>query len=279
MPITAESIIDDLENERLPLPTLPEVALKVRETVDDEDASITDVAQIIETDAALSARIIQVANSALYRGLSNAENVQSAVMRMGLNTVRNLATSLVMKQLFQATHPVIDKYLRLAWKQSTDVAAMSAVIAKHYTNLESDSALLAGLTHSIGYSPILVRAEDDPELMSNPAALENLLHDLYPVVGAKILENWDFSEALIAVPREHLQLDRNGNNGVADYVDIVQVALTQTLSSDNHPLANVDPDTHSALERLGMRESMEEIDMSGGVIEVEELDDIKEIFI
>lgn len=85
--ITKEEILDDLERDRLPLPTLPEVALKVRETVDDEDATIKDVAQIIETDAVLSARIIQIANSALYRGLSYAENVQSATRRMGLNTV------------------------------------------------------------------------------------------------------------------------------------------------------------------------------------------------
>ena len=64
MSITQESILDDLEQERLPLPTLPEVAIRVREIVDDDNATISDVAQIIETDAALSARIIQVANSA-----------------------------------------------------------------------------------------------------------------------------------------------------------------------------------------------------------------------
>ena len=64
MSITPESIIDDLENDRLPLPTLPEVAIRVRETADDENASITDVAKIIETDAALSARIVQVGNDA-----------------------------------------------------------------------------------------------------------------------------------------------------------------------------------------------------------------------
>ena len=75
-------------------------------------------------------------------------------MRMGLDTVRTLATSLVMKQLFQATHPVVDHYLRKAWKQSTDVAALSAMIARGTANLQSDSALLAGLTHSIGLSPI-----------------------------------------------------------------------------------------------------------------------------
>ena len=271
MSITKESILDDLENDRLPLPTLPEVAIKVRETVDDEDASITEVAQIIETDAALSARIIQVANSALYRGLSSADNVQTAVMRMGLLTVRNLATSLVMKQLFQATHPVVDHYLRAAWKQSTDVAALSAMIAKTYTNLESDSALLAGLTHSIGLSPILVKAESDPNMLSNTEALEKLIYELYPAVGAEILKNWDFSKYLIQVPAQHLNLERSGTNGKADYTDIVQVALLQTVSGTSHPLASVNQADVSALDRLGMRGGIEEIDMSGGIVEVEEI--------
>jgi HD-like signal output (HDOD) protein len=273
MSITKESILSDLENDRLPLPTLPEVAIKVRETIDDDDASITDVAQIIETDAALSARIIQVANSSLYRGLSSADTVQKAVMRMGLITVKNLAVSLVMKQLFQATHPVVDRYLRNAWKQSTDVAALSAMVAKHYTNLESDSALLAGLTHSIGLSPILVRAESDPELLNDTAALEKLLEELAPIVGTEILRKWDFSEALIDVPMQHLVLDRQGNNGKADYADVVQVALLQTVAGSDHPLGSVDLDNITSMDRVGMREAIEEIDMSGGVIELEGIKD------
>jgi len=273
MSITPESIIDDLENDRLPLPTLPEVAIRVRETADDENASITDVARIIETDASLSARIVQVGNSALYRGINPAETVQAAAMRMGLNTVRSLATSLVMKQLFQATHPVVDFYLRKAWKQSTDVAALSALIAKTSTSLKSDSALLAGLTHSIGLSPILVKAESDPALLNNAQELEKLLYDLYPVVGGRILQMWGFSDALIKVPAEHLNIDRDSDSGKADYVDIVQVALLQTLDDENHPLAGVDQSRVSALDRLGMRDSIEEISMTGGVIEVEEIRD------
>jgi HD-like signal output (HDOD) protein len=276
MSITKESILDDLENNRLPLPTLPEVAIRVRETCDNVDVSIGEVSQIIETDGALSARIIQVANSALYRGLSSPDNVHAAVMRMGLNTVRNLATSLVMKQLFQATHPVVDRYLRAAWKQSTDVASLSAMIAKHHTNLEADSALLAGLTHSIGLSPILVKAESDPTLLDNTEALEKLLYDLYPAVGAEILRRWGFNQQLIQVPAEHLNTNRQGNNGRADYTDIVQAALLQTVVGTNHPLASVDQSTVSAIDRLGMRDSLEAIDMSGGV---EELDEIREAII
>lgn len=266
MSITEESIIDDLENDRLPLPTLPEVAIRVRETVDDDNATIRDISEIIITDAALSARIIQVANSALYRGLSSADTVHNAVTRMGLNTVRNLATSLVMKQLFQATNPVVDKYLRKAWKLSTDIAALSAVLAKSYTQLESDSALLAGLTHSIGLSPILVKAESDIALLNNTEKLDQIIYDIYPAIGAKILENWGFSASMVSVPAEHLNIDRI-HDGPADYTDVVQVALIETVTGSDHPLGHLDSSEIAAFKRLGM-EDMEEIDMSGGVEEI-----------
>jgi HD-like signal output (HDOD) protein len=268
MSITKQSILNDLANNQLPLPTLPEVALQVRETVDDEDATIHDVTEIIETDAALSARIIQVANSALYHGLSTAANVHSAVTRMGLLTVRNLATSLVMKQLFQATNPVVDKYLRQTWKLSTDVAALTSLLAKSYTRLDPDSALLAGLTHSIGVSPILVKAESDPALLNNTEKLDRLINELYPVVGAAILQSWDFAEEMVQVPAEHLDLDRE-SDGDVDYCDVVQVALIETVRGTRHPLGHVDPVTADAYERLGM-DVVEEIDMSGGVEEVRE---------
>ncbi len=266
MSITQESILDDLENDRLPLPTLPEVAIKVRDTVDDDNATIRDISDIIITDAALSARIIQVANSALYRGLSSAETVHNAVTRMGLNTVRNLATSLVMKQLFQATNPVVDKYLRKTWKLSTDIAALSAMLAKSYTNLDSDSALLAGLTHSIGVSPILVKAESDPALLNDPAKLDAIILGIYPAVGAAILENWGFPAEMVMVPEQHLDTSRN-HDGNVDFTDVVQVALIETVAGTDHPLGQVNTVEVPAFQRLGM-EDIEEIDMSGGVEEV-----------
>ncbi len=99
--------------------------------------------------------------------------------------------------------------------------ALSAIIARHHTNLEADSALLAGLTHSIGLSPILVKAESDPTLLDNTETLEIMLYDLYPAVGAQILKNWGFNQQMIQVPAEHLNVERQGNNGRPDYTDIV----------------------------------------------------------
>ncbi|MGW8311377.1 MAG: HDOD domain-containing protein [Thiogranum sp.] len=60
--VFVNELIQDLESGQLQLPTLPEVALRVRDVVDDEDASASQIAEIIAQDAALSARLIQVAN-------------------------------------------------------------------------------------------------------------------------------------------------------------------------------------------------------------------------
>lgn len=268
MEITKESILDDLENDRLPIPTLPEVALKVRDTVEDENSSLGDVSKIIETDAALSARIIQVANSALYKTSNPAESVNTAVMRLGSITVRNLATSLVMKQLFQATNPIVDRYLRKSWKLSTDVAAFSSVLSKSVPGLDSDSALLAGLTHSIGVSPILVKAELDPALLNDVEALDELINELHPKIGQAILKSWGFADALTQVPVQCLNLTHETESGNPDYADIVQVALLQTVGGTDHPLADFDSSHSNSMSRLGMGESLDEIEMSGGVEEV-----------
>lgn len=87
----------------------------------------------------------------------------------------------------------------------------------------------------------------------------------------RILKNWGFSEYLIQVPSQHLNIERSGTDGVADYTDIVQVALIQTVLGTSHPLASVDQENVSALDRLRMRDSIEEIHISGGIIEVEEI--------
>ena len=73
------------------------------------------------------------------------------------------------------------------------------------------------------------------------------------------------------MPAEHLILQRNGDKGKADYVDVVQVALLQTLGDESHPLKGVDLSRVSAFERLDLSTDVEEIDISGGVIEVEEI--------
>lgn len=96
-----------VESDQLVLPTLPEVALKIREAVESEDTSAQQVAEIMTQDASLSARLIQVSNSPLYRSRTPIEDLQMAVTRLGIRMVKDLVVSLAMKQIYQATSDVL----------------------------------------------------------------------------------------------------------------------------------------------------------------------------
>jgi len=158
-------LIDAITHDRLTLPTLPEVALKIRDAVNDPDVTSNGLAGVIGQDAALAARIIKVANSPLMRGSVSVDNLQLAITRMGINFVRNLATGLAMEQMFQATHDAVDQRLRASWEHSIEVASISHVLASNFTKLKPDQATLAGLVHEIGILPILTLAEDNPQAL------------------------------------------------------------------------------------------------------------------
>ena len=255
-----DQLFTDLEDDKLVLPTLPEVALRVRETLEDEDAGLSDVAKIITTDAALSARLIQVSNSPLLRAARAIDSVESAVARMGANMTRNLVTSIAMEQMFQATSDATDRRLRDLWEHSTQVAALSHALATQFTKLKGDQALLAGLVHDIGALPILTMAEDVPELLNDEQLLDNIIRKAHPSVGEAILKKWNFPEEMIIVASEHEDLTRD-HAGNADYVDVIIVANLESYLGTQHPHAQVDLDTVPAFKKLGLEPHSDVVDV------------------
>lgn len=256
-----EKFLEDLDNSRLVLPTLPEVALRVRDAVDNENANATEIAKIVGTDVALSARLLQVANSPLYRARNPIENMQTAIMRLGNKQVRNLVSSLVMQQMFQATSDALDHMMRQVWEHSTQVASISYVIAAS-AGMEKDQAMLAGLIHDIGTLPILVHAEDIDELRDDEEMLGRVIKQLHTIIGSKILSTWDFPQSLVDVAGQHENLNRDPD-GPADLVDVVIVANLQSYLGTDHPHTKLDWNTIPAFRRLGIEPDV-------NIIEVEE---------
>lgn len=258
------AILEHLENGKLVLPTLPDVALKVRDVVENPDATASQLAEIIVTDAALSARLLKVANSALYRGRIPVESVQSAVLRLGLIMVRNLVTSLVLQQMFKPTSKQLEARMRKLWEHSTEVAAISQVIAAKQPHIKTDEAMLAGLIHSIGVLPILMRLEttQDP-LLNDDDALNQLISSLHPKIGEAILKRWEFPANFVAVAAEHQNLNRNTGATKPDLVDVVQVANLQSHYGTEYALDPVSLQKVAAFQKLG-------IDTGFSVVELDE---------
>lgn len=251
-----QDILAAIDNDTLVLPTLPEVALKVREIAEDPDSAINQLVGVISDDAALTARIIRVCNSPLLRGAREIENLSMAVGRLGMTYTSNLATGLAMEQMFQATSEMIDTRMREVWQQSTEIAGICHVLATHYTKLKPDQATLAGLVFQIGALPILKYVEDN-DTQIDSVTLDNIIDELHPLIGCKILEKWDFPEELKAIPKESRNFTRNPAQ--VDYADIVMVAKLQSVAGTEHPFNEMDWSTISAFNRLGLDP---EIDMN-----------------
>lgn len=246
-----------LAADELELPTLPEVALRVREAAEDDDVSIKSFSEVIASDTGLAARIIRVANSSMFRAAQPIENLQTAVGRLGIEFTCNIATGFAMQQMFQATSDVIDKKLRTLWSHSMEVAAIAQLLSRGAPHLKPDLAMLAGLTHTIGALPLLVWAEEQADGELSSFDLDEIIETLHPALGTRILEHWDFPAELVPVPQGFLDLYRDVPR--ADYVDVVTVAHLQTLASADHPLSALDWSEIPAFERLGVLEDVEDL--------------------
>lgn len=251
-------IIAAIDSDQLLLPTLPEVALRVREVAEDPDASIDKLVEAIGHDASLTVRIIKVANSPLLRASRQIDDLKMALMRLGIEFTCNLATGLAMEQMFQATSDMIDKRLREVWSHSSEVAGICHVLCRHHSTLKADKATLAGLVHKIGVLPILTYAEDHPSLLRDSMTLDTIIDQLHPIIGEKILLTWDFPEELLKVPTDYMDFSRSVE--AADYADIVTVATLQSYMGTDHPMGQVDYSTVTAFNRLGLDHDMQEAD-------------------
>jgi len=263
-----DHVKNELEANRLVLPTLPDIALKVRDAVSKGDTSANELANMIITDPALSARLIQVANSPLYRGANEIKNIQMAVTRLGNSTIRTLITSLVMQQMFKPTTALLENYFRSIWEQGVNVSAICRALASITPHLIPDEAMLAGLVHQIGKLPILTLVEKIPEFRDSPSRLEKLLDKAHPHVGRIIMDSWNFPEELKLVACDYVDFQRD-HAGPADYVDLVQVAFLQSIAGTDHPACRVDWDTVPAFNKLGLEAKAEILEIAGVSEEIE----------
>lgn len=213
----------ELDADRLVVPSLPEIALRIKKAVESETANISKIARIVSADPAITAKLIKAANGPLYRGNVKIDNCQSAIVRLGMNTTKQLVISFTLRELFRLNNPELKRRMLDTWRHSTEVGAISMVLAKLTGHLEPEQALLAGLLHDIGVVPILCHVQGDGALPVDAPALDQAIAELRGEVGAMILRRWGFHEPLAQAA---LMADEwNYDSGArADYADLVILA-------------------------------------------------------
>lgn len=192
-------ILDEkIRADRLVLPTLPDIALRVRQRADDPQISLQQMAEVISQDPALAARMIKVANSAFLGRSIQVNSLNQAVTRIGLSQIKNIAIAMAMEQLFVSQHQQVQQQLDRLWRDSVQTASIAVACLQFYKTrdsnckLSSDVMALAGLVHNIGALPVLIEAERHPEVFGHPAFMQALIDKIAAVVGLKIMQSWGF---------------------------------------------------------------------------------------
>jgi HD-like signal output (HDOD) protein len=143
------------------LPAMPEVALRLIKSFENEDVSLHDIAHLIEKDPALSARVLRLANSARYSPAHRIGTLVDAANALGLDSLRNLTMAAAISGNFPACNG-LDR-LRL-WRHAAATAAYARLFAK-LLRLDADEVFVAGMMLRTGQ---LLMA------MSEPAAVADV---------------------------------------------------------------------------------------------------------
>ncbi len=191
-------LVANLPGKDIDLPAFPDVVRRLQVALADPDTSVKDLVVIIESEPVLSARLLQMANSAAMSAAGNpATTIKAAVSRLGFNLVRLTAMTHAMRQMErnESLQPIRAELGRL-WRASNEVAAICYVVARRAFGRQPDEAMLAGLLHGIGALYIVSHTQKaDPALRTDPD-FQAIVGDWQPRLGKAILDAWGLPERI-----------------------------------------------------------------------------------
>jgi HD-like signal output (HDOD) protein len=219
-----QSLASELSQGKVDLPSFPDIALRVRKILADDEVSQEQVVRVVGSEPALAARLMQIANSAAINFTGKPINeLRTAINRMGHNMVRSAAIAFAMSQLKKVDSlKGLEEPLDSLWRASAAVAAMSHAVAKRYSKINPDTAMLAGLLHGIGKLYILTRSSKHPALFADQVTYNQIVRDWHSAVAKALLENWDMAEEIVAAVNEYEDLERS-HTGPVDLTDVLAV--------------------------------------------------------
>ena len=205
------------------LPSVPEVAHYLQTQMDRPGFDLVSLVRLIEKDPALTARVVQIAKSAVYRSIQPIEGVRDAVMRIGLTTTKTIAFSQLRQSAFSATQKVISQGMDNVWQRSIHVAAIASVLARRYRLTSPDRAMLGGLLHDIGSMLLLSYLDKAVEFNNEIQNMDPMLDLHGKNAGTMLLKHWGMDPELIDV------VDNRHNWGrehtlTGDLTDVVLVS-------------------------------------------------------
>ena len=211
-PARDETRLSSLVVSTADLPAMPLVAAKVLELSADPGTSAAKLQQVIADDQAMTARILKVANSAVYFRSRRIKTLSEATDVLGFDSVRSLAVTSAARNLYDTSSAPSGLKERLLWEHSIGCAFACRLLVEQRLPELAEEAFLAGLLHDIGKLALAVRLPESFDAVVHTVYSENLsfaaaerdqLGFDHAQVGSLLVNSWQLSPDLEYVVRHH----------------------------------------------------------------------------
>ncbi|MBN1835159.1 MAG: HDOD domain-containing protein [Spirochaetales bacterium] len=236
------------------LPVIPAVAAKILSMAEEKlEISFKKLEDLIKTDPGLTAKILKIANSALYARQREIKSLQTAITLLGFKNIKSLVILITASNTFSRL--AAEKFYTFFWRHSLLSAFFARHIALRSGKKElSEECFIAGLLHDIGQVAFF---HTDPEryrqvvaqlLEGKPGSegLEEMLFGFtHRTFGAVLLQKWSFPEVYVDAAREHKSL-----NVTSPYKTVVLIVTAAALFAELSRIGSLDEESQSLLTQI-----------------------------
>ena len=243
------------------LPTLPHVAQEILHRLSDDMLNIEKLEEIVERDPAIAAKILSVANSPFFRSSVPVTSIGTAVFRIGLNNVRNIAMGVALLTAFddkKQGRPLENKRI---FRHSIAVGLLAKSISKRFGLANDSDVFSCGILHDLGflvlnnyfeeqYLSVIAELNAGMPLLDAEAKALNVTHE---VVGTWLADNWNLPDAVYETIHHH-HTPAVSSSKMVSLIHITDFIVSRNFFSvtEKDPVYRLEP---RALAVLGIGES------------------------
>ena len=236
-PVTLEQLVGSGQD----LPSLPEIYLRVSEQLEDETCSVQRIGDTVQTDPAITSRVLKMVNSAYYGLPNQVSSVAQSISLLGRERLKQILIGSVLRGVFSGQdNPAFS--MQAFWQHSIKTAIIARELALATRVVaEPESMFTAGLLHDIGKLLLINRypermlAAEETMLQQRVDILSAELSQVgvtHTAVGEALMEHWGLPPLLVDCARHHHEPVHDGPNRQATHL----IYLANRLSEYVPPL-------------------------------------------
>jgi HD-like signal output (HDOD) protein len=223
-----EVIKEQLDSDSLNLPMFHPIAVKLQAILATKDFTIEQVVALISKDQALTSRILSLANSAFFSGLSRVTTMTEAVVRLGAREIASVAMLASQQDSYNSfSIPELKLHSQLLWKHAMGCALGTRWLTEKtgYKNLAQEG-FIAGLLHDIGSLLILKvlegleLSEKDGQAISRELSTQ-IMVAMHTESGYQLMRKWNLPEIYCTIVRDHHNEQSDAGNLLLSLVRLV----------------------------------------------------------